>query len=222
MKKKTPGHATSKKTDARHKIVQALLQQVAFDGWTETAYAAALKQAHMTRAEADKHFPGGLADCVEYFAVSVDEGMQERIKAERNFARMRVRDKITFAVRARLEIMLPHREAVRRLMLWYAMPLHMPSGARRFYRAVDMIWVAAGDTSTDYNFYTKRVLLSAVLKATILFWLGDETPGCSATWDFLDRRIGDVMKLGKTIGLLKEFKPSELADMLRDRLRNAI
>lgn len=221
---KKPAKASRKqmKSDLRDKILQAMLSQAPFDGWTETAYGSALQQTGITRAEANKQFSEGLRDCVEYFGITTDEAMQARIKAERGFDRMRVRDKITFGVRARLEILKPHREAMRRLMIWYAMPQHIPMGLKRFYQTVDMIWAAAGDTSTDYNFYTKRILLAAVLKSTLLFWLSDESKNNTATWDFLDRRIADVMKLGKSISLLKEFKPSEIVDLIRDKIQKAL
>ena len=223
MKKKSRATAASStRKDQRQKILAALLSQVPFDGWTETAYANALKQIKMPRDEADQQFPDGVRDCVEYFGATTDEAMQQHINNERSFARMRVRDKVTFAVRARLEILAPNREAMRRLMVWYAMPQHMSQGVKRFYKTVDMIWIAAGDTATDYNFYSKRILLAAVLKATTLFWFSDETPGFTATWDFLDRRIADVMKLGKSISLLKEFKPSEIVDLVRDKIKKAI
>ena len=62
-------------------------------------------------------------------------------------------------------------------------------------QTVDKIWRAAGDRSTDFNFYTKRMLLGAVYTSTLLFWLDDSSYDNSATWKFLDRRINDVMKL---------------------------
>jgi ubiquinone biosynthesis protein COQ9 len=159
--------------------------------------------------------PNGIRDVIELFGTETDEAMQARIKGERGFARLRVRDKIAFAVRARLEHLTPQREAVRRLMMWYALPLNLPQGLKRIATTADLMWQAAGDTSTDYNFYTKRLLLGAVLKTTMLFWLDDETPGCRATWDFLDRRISEVLKVGKSISLLKEFTPGEVVDFVR-------
>jgi ubiquinone biosynthesis protein COQ9 len=60
-----------------------------------------------------------------------------------------------------------------------------------------MIWRAIGDTSTDFNFYTKRGLLSGVLTSTMLFWFGDSSEDSAETWKFLDRRIADVMQIEK-------------------------
>ena len=61
----------------------------------------------------------------------------------------------------------------------------------------DAIWVALGDTSTDVNWYSKRATLSAVYAATVLYWLGDDSPDHEATWAFLDRRIANVMAFEK-------------------------
>jgi ubiquinone biosynthesis protein COQ9 len=222
MKKKSHPAPTFPDNALRRRLMESVLAQVPFDGWTDASYAAALQQTGIARAEADKQFPHGLSDVVEFFGASADAEMQKRIEAERDFARLRVRDKVAFGVRARLEPLTPHREALRRLMVWYALPHHMVRGIKRFYKTVDLIWLAAGDTSTDYNFYTKRILLASVLKATTLFWLNDESPHNQASWDFLDRRISDVMKLGKSISLLKEFKASEIVGMVKEKIRKAM
>ena len=59
------------------------------------------------------------------------------------------------------------------------------------------MWHAAGDTATDFNFYTKRMLLAGVHATTLMCWLNDDSPGREATWAFLDRRIANVMSIGR-------------------------
>jgi ubiquinone biosynthesis protein COQ9 len=130
---------------------------------------------------------------------------------------MRVREKVGFAVRARLEYLMPHREAMRRLIMWYALPMHAVQGIKLIAKTADLVWQAAGDTSTDYNFYTKRMLLAAVMKATLLYWLNDQSAGCSGTWEFLDRRLAEVVRAGKAISLAREYTPSEVIDMVRKK-----
>jgi len=206
------------KEAARGKILRAVLAEVPFDGWTETAYGRALKQAGVSRGEADLFFSAGLRDVIDMFGAWADEAMQEKIDAEPEFGRFKVRQKIAFAVRARLEALTPHREAMRRLMFWYAMPLHAPLGVRRLYKTVDLMWRAAGDASTDFSFYTKRGLLAGVLKTTMLFWFDDESTDCRESWEFLDRRVGEVLKIGKTISLAKKWKPSEIVDFLKRKV----
>src|SRR5712671_1257964 len=75
----------------------------------------------------------------------------------------------------------------------------------RITKAVDAMWYAAGDTSTDFNFYTKRATLAGVYSSTLLYWLADRSPGSEATWGFLDRRIDDVMKIEKLKAQVKSW-----------------
>jgi ubiquinone biosynthesis protein COQ9 len=72
------------------------------------------------------------------------------------------------------------------------------------YRTVDAIWYAAGDRSTDFNFYTKRGLLAAVHAATTLYWLDDRSEGGADTAAFLDRRLTEVMAIPKLRPRLEE------------------
>ena len=68
------------------------------------------------------------------------------------------------------------------------------------WRTADAIWREAGDTATDHNHYTKRLLLSGVITSTTLYWLNDDSPGQEKTWEFLDARIDGAMKLGRGLG----------------------
>jgi ubiquinone biosynthesis protein COQ9 len=110
---------------------------------------------------------------------------------------MKVRERVTFAVRTRIEVIAQHKEAARRGAALFALPQHALDGASCVYRTCDMIWRAIGDTSTDFNFYTKRGLLSGVVTSTMLFWFGDSSEDFEETWKFLDRRIADVMQIEK-------------------------
>lgn len=109
---------------------------------------------------------------------------------------MRFREKVAAAVRCRLEA-IEDREAVRRGTALFALPHMAPEGARLIWETSDRIWRLLGDTSEDLNWYTKRATLSAVYAATVLYWLGDQSEGHAATWEFLDRRIEDVMRFEK-------------------------
>jgi len=110
---------------------------------------------------------------------------------------LKIREKIRTIVWKRLEIMEPAREAVRRALSILAMPQNVPTGLKMGWRTADIMWRIAGDTSTDYNHYTKRMMLGAVYSSTLLVWLDDQTEGWTDAASFLDRRIDDVMKIEK-------------------------
>ncbi|MFM2042515.1 MAG: hypothetical protein RLY86_1091 [Pseudomonadota bacterium] len=189
-------------TARRDAILLGMLPDVAFDGWTRTAMLRGAEAAGYEREAALASFPRGPVEVVEHFSAWADRAMLDQL-AGTDLAALKVRERITLAVRTRLEILAPYREAVRRSAALLALPPHAAVGPRILYRTVDATWVAAGDTSTDYNFYTKRMLLAGVQTSTLLYWLEDRSEDNADTWAFLDRRIADVMRIGKGIGQIR-------------------
>ena len=59
------------------------------------------------------------------------------------------------------------------------------------------IWYKCGDKSTDYNYYSKRLLFNSVYASTELFMLTDKSKEYFATWYILKRRIDNVLVAGK-------------------------
>jgi ubiquinone biosynthesis protein COQ9 len=183
-------------TATRDKILEATLAHVAFDGWTQAALMAGVKDAGFQREMALRAFPGGMSELVEHFAGWADRRMLAALE-KRNLAPMKVRERVAAAIRARLEALSPHREAVRRLLAYLALPGHTGLAAKLTWHTVNAVWYAAGDTATDFNYYTKRTLLVPVYTTTVLYWLSDDSDGFVETWGYLDRRIADVMRIPK-------------------------
>ncbi|MEN8197777.1 MAG: COQ9 family protein [Pseudomonadota bacterium] len=187
----------------RDELLLAMLPHVPFDGWTATALRLGAEEAGIDPAGAGEAFPGGAADMVEHFSDWSDRRMLEELEGM-DLASMRVTERVRTAVQVRLRQAEPHREAVQRSLAFLAMPQNAVLGAKLLYRTVDAIWHAAGDTATDWNFYSKRGLLAGVFSATVLYWLNDRSEDYTETWDFLDRRLRDVATFGKATGKLKE------------------
>lgn len=185
----------------RDEILEATLPNVIFDGWSTQSLRDGVSMAGYDSDTAFRAFPGGIPELVDHFSSWADRRMLEELE-KHDLDAMRVRDRITLAIRARLEVLEPHEDAVRRALTFLALPNHTAQGARMVYRTVDAMWYAAGDTATDFNYYTKRGLLAAVLTSTTLYWLNDQSEDKRDTWAFLDRRIADVMRVGRTTGRL--------------------
>ncbi|MDE4132596.1 COQ9 family protein [Phaeobacter sp. QD34_3] len=176
-------------------LLDAALMHVAFDGWTEATFAAAVADTGIDPTLARALCPRGAVDLALAYHRRGDQVMLQRLATE-DLTGLRFRDKIAAAVRFRLEA-VEDKEAVRRGVTLFALPSHAADGAKAIWGTVDAIWTALGDTSEDINWYSKRATLSGVYSSTVLFWLGDETPGHQATWEFLDRRIDNVMQFEK-------------------------
>src|SRR5215468_9821373 len=180
----------------RERFGDALAEEAAFDGWSRAAMASAARRLELPVGEADRLFPGGPVQVLTWLSERSDLRTVEDMEKQ-GIANLKVRDRIKQAVRLRLERHGGEREAVRRALGLLSMPFNGPLALRLLYKTVDALWYAAGDTSTDFNFYTKRATLAGVYSSTLLCWLNDRTPGSEATWAFLDRRIDDVMNIEK-------------------------
>ena len=201
------------KTHQRDVIIMAALPHVVFDGWTLDALKRGASDEGLDESVVDILFPQGPRAAVRLWLGLADRQMLADI-AKTDLDAMRIRDRIAFLVRTRLERWTAHREAVRRALALSVMPGFAEDGLRAVYATVDAMWRAAGDRATDYNFYTKRGLLAAVYSSTLLVWLDDHSEGCVDTWAFLDRRIADVMKVPKAQAKIKEVV-SRLPNLLR-------
>lgn len=186
---------TASYEDTKDQLLDAILNHVPFDGWSETSFRAAITDCGLDTGLARAICPRGAVDLALAFHTRGDKAMLDRIKAE-DLSGLKFRDKIAAAVRFRLQA-VEDKEAVRRGMTLFALPIHAAEGAKAVWGTCDLIWDALGDTSDDVNWYTKRATLSGVYSATLLYWLGDNSPDCQATWDFLDRRIEGVMQFEK-------------------------
>lgn len=178
--------------DAKLRLLDAALVHVPFDGWSERTLRAAARDSGIEPGLARALFPRGGVDLALAYHARGDAAMVDQLSCE-DLAALRFRERITRAIRVRLD--LADRELVRRGTTLFALPQHAPDGAKAIWGTADRIWTALGDTATDGNWYTKRATLSAVYGATVLYWLGDETPDHAATWEFLDRRIEGVMQI---------------------------
>lgn len=180
----------------RERLALAVGENAVFDGWTRIAVETAAKQLRIEPAQARLAFPKERAAMVDAYIQGVDREMERRL-TPRKLGGMKIRERIRALVWTRLEIMGPAREAVRNALSILAMPQNAPQGLKIGWRSADLMWRLAGDTSTDFNHYTKRMTLAAVYGSTLLSWLDDESEGWSDTADFLDRRIDDVMRFEK-------------------------
>ncbi|WP_085868368.1 COQ9 family protein [Pseudoruegeria aquimaris] len=174
-------------------LLEAALPHVVFDGWSEETFRAAVADSGIDSELARAACPRGGVDLAVAYHRLGDQRMLDGL-AKADLTTMRFRDRVAHAIRLRLES-VEDKEAVRRASALFALPMHAAEGARLVWETCDLVWTALGDTSEDLNWYSKRATLAGVYASTILYWLGDETPGHAATWEFLDRRIDNVMQI---------------------------
>ena len=186
----------------KDRLLEATLPNVLFDGWSLAALKAGAQAIDLPEAEIVRLFPDGGREAALWLDDWADRRMLAALESV-DLPALKIRARVATAVQARLEVLAPHREAVRRAIALKASPWGAARAAEIVYRTVDAIWYAAGDTTTDFNFYTKRALLAAAYGPTVLYWLNDSSEGAADTFAFLDRRLGEILQIPKLTAGLK-------------------
>lgn len=193
----------------RDALLDAALTHVPFEGMNDRALTAGARDIGMDPALVRVLFPQGGAGLAAAYHRRADAALRDSLIATPPDGRFR--DRVALAVWRRLSLVDP--ELVRAGAATLAMPQNSALAARLVWETADVIWDALGDTSDDVNWYSKRATLSVVISATVLFWLGDTSPGHAETRAFLDRRIDGVMRFeGVKANLRKLPGAARLAD----------
>jgi len=194
--------------ELRAALAPLVAANAAFDGWNDKAVEAAAQTFGADRDVARLAFAGGAVEMIDAWFAEVDRRMIEAVSADA-LATMKIRERITTLVEARLAAVAGEREALRRALAILAMPQHVARAAKLGWRTVDLIWRLAGDRATDYNHYTKRAMLGAVYGSTIAVFLDDESGGHADTRAFLSRRIDGIMRFEKLKGRILSSRDPE-------------
>ena len=181
-------------------ILEKALKEVVFDGWSMQSLEQAALSAGYAKEMASAVFPRGVEDALVYFSAWADAKMMTALAGIKPET-LRVRDRISTAVKARLDVLSAYKEAERLAMAWWMRPMRKYRGAKLVWKTADVIWNWAGDTATDYNHYTKRALLSGVIGASMLYWVQEDD--ARAVEAFIDRRIDNALSLGKIAAKVK-------------------
>ncbi|MCI4590621.1 COQ9 family protein [Sphingobium sp. BYY-5] len=200
--------------EIRALLAPVLPRHAAFDGWRPEAVAMAAREKDIDADIAQLAFDDGAIGMIDAWFASIDARMLEAVPPEQ-LATMSIRKKITALIEARLTLLAPDREALRRALAILALPTNAARAAKLGWRAADVLWRAAGDTATDFNHYSKRTTLIAVYASTLLVFVDDESEGHADTRAFLARRIEGVMQFEKVKAKFKGVGGGERLSLSR-------
>ena len=134
--------------------------------------------------------------------ISINQEM--KTLKSKDFKKLRVNEKIRFLILSRLKIIDKFFD--RKLIFKLVVKQKSISKAGvMLFNVSDEIWHLSGDTSTDFNYYTKRIILMNVYSASFFYFLRDNSEEYSKTKDFIDKQISYVLKFGKLKSNLLNF-----------------
>lgn len=172
-------------------IITNMLKHVPTLGWSLEALQKGVLDTGYQKGDEYRVFLGNVDRALEYYLERLDHQMEEKLTTV-NFASMTISDRIATAIMIRLRLMEEHKAAIRKTLLYLSFPTRHALGLRGLYNTVNAIWYAAGDQSTDFNFYTKRATLAAIYAATLHYWLEDTSEDSMGTRAYLYRRLDNI------------------------------
>jgi ubiquinone biosynthesis protein COQ9 len=199
--------ATEERRALKDRVLEAALAHAAFDGWSRRTLLHAAADCGIDADTARRLVPALGDSLLDWLDDWADRQMLAAVGGE-DLTRLPVHRRVARLVRARLEALGPHREALRRAVAARALPQNVPTAGQALWRTVDLIWEAVGlggGPAEGWSWYTRRASLAGVLAATGIYWLDDASEGHVETWAFLDRRIDDVMRIGKLRARLEDM-----------------
>ncbi len=190
------------KKEIRFDLIRAMLPHVPFDGWSWEAMEQGAvdigfekKKTSSLRIKIFKDlFKKGSIDFIDVFSEMID------LEVKENFVLIdpkpeRIPEKIKKIIMLRLNLCQNYKEAIRSSISLTALPINAKTSINILYRTCNSIWRIAGDKSTDFSFYTRRISLATVYTSTLFFWLNDKSNDNIETEYFLDRRLRDISKI---------------------------
>ena len=175
-------------------ILKNFLKNAAFDGWSEVNLRKSSQDSGFSPDYALLLFSNGLKDLTPYFHQSINQNMETKFA---NSSYKKIHEKIIHMIELKFELYNLHKEAIRCLVKYNLKPQNLLLAKTMLWQTCDKIWYLAGDTSTDFNHYTKRGLLAAVYSSSLLYWLTDDSEHYVKTKSFIRNRIQNTLTLGK-------------------------
>lgn len=185
-------------TQIGHKkqVLQALLPSVAKEGWSDKGLKKAVTDSGMEEAYMAIIFPEGVKDAMAFYFSELYQQIEKQWHMV-PWENMPVRQRVAEALKTSLEVMSPDKKIIEKTVIFFIPPWQWCKASQYAWKIVDNMWYKAGDKATDWNYYTKRILLWGIYNATLLYWLKDTSEGAVETKRFIDRRIEDVMQIMK-------------------------
>lgn len=197
---------TAKQAEIKASILEAALKLVPFRGWTNLSLEEASKKAGLDANLVHLMFENGVDSVLELYINDVDSKMLQEFSKKFESKNLKIHEKIYEALVIRLEILNKHKAVTNKTVSYLSMPWNVTLANKILWNTVDLIWRdICKDTSTDFNYYTKRTLLYGVYSSTVMYWLSDDSEDFKNTRSFLERRLQDVLKVG---GFISRFKRS--------------
>ena len=198
------------KTENKKKkeILKKVKKIVSIDGWSSKILLKLQKQ-NIEKSDLFYFFPDGYRDLVEYALQEVNEKLENKLK-KINLINFPINKRIKKILLLRFDILNEDKEFYKKTFNHLLLPINNKISKKSLYNSVNTMWYLAGDNSTDFNFYTKRLILSGVYTNALFVFFSKEMKYVDENIDKNLKRISKIPKIKERISFIKDNAPKFL------------
>ena len=174
------------------KLANLFIQEVPKFGWSRETLLYCAKKQKLSTPNLALMFPSFEYDVLKYL-IAQNNSLVEKNYNSFNNNRLKTRDKIKTIMELKFDSNAYLKDALPEMLKFLLRPGNIFMSIKMLHQNSDFIWNLAGDKSNDFNYYSKRGLLSMVYLATLIYWLNDKSNKGIGTKNFISKSVDGIV-----------------------------
>ena len=191
----------------RLRILKLAKPIIAKEGLNSNTFETIAVKHNLNINEIHLLFPQGNKDLLKYSLEQLNIELQKYCKSI-DLIRLPLHKRIRRILLSKIAIMNKEKNFYKKIFLKSLLPNRTISLSKQLYKSIDQIWYLAGDTSVDFNFYTKRLILAGIYSRVVLFFFNNNNQNeLENLLDLNLKRVAKIPELKSKINIVKEYLP---------------
>ena len=198
-----------KKNNSNNKIKSIILQKlkkiVSDEGWSEKVLKQLLQNG-VEKSDLVTYFQYDYKELLKYSLEELNNSLEKEIN-KINIINYSLNKRIKKILMLRFNILNNDKEFYKKTFYHLLIPSNNKIMKSSLYKSVDTMWYLAGDNSTDFNFYTKRLILAVIYVNALFVLFNKNFDEVESNIDRNLKKISIIPKIKDRISFIKDNIP---------------
>ena len=198
-----------KKNNSNNKIKSIILQKlkkiVSVEGWSEKVLKQLLQNG-VEKSDLVTFFQYDYKELLKYSLEELNKSLEKEIN-KINIINYSLNKRIKKILMLRFNILNNDKEFYKKTFYHLLIPSNNKIMKSSLYKSVDTMWYLAGDNSTDFNFYTKRLILAVIYVNALFVLFNKNFDEVESNIDRNLKKISKIPKIKDRISFIKDNIP---------------
>ena len=198
-----------KQNNSNNKIKSIILQKlkkiVSDEGWSEKVLKQLLQNG-VEKSDLVTFFQYDYKELLKYSLEELNKSLEKEIN-KINIINYSLNKRIKKILMLRFNILNNDKEFYKKTFYHLLIPSNNKIMKSSLYKSVDTMWYLAGDNSTDFNFYTKRLILAVIYVNALFVLFNKNFDEVETNIDRNLKKISKIPKIKDRISFIKDNLP---------------